>query len=430
MDEYRENVKKVQKALNQDAAFIQPNPYLAQRVLNAANAEYVGKGGVGLRRKYPFGVVLTIVMLLATATAVAVVLLTASQYVETEVVPVAQNNDTVTVNEWFSNDELEQIITLAKENNIAISEQLAAILQSGQGYYEAEVIQSLLRDEFGYDYAAWTIEQKHWYGEVMVAIGFWETNTSCLPGEGDIAYDKAVEIAQDFIVANYGDDISDEETWKRWVTYNATLTDEGSLKPAVWFLEFVPVSPMYNKYQITINNMGEVLACDADLASAVRESGDALVSHYISVYGGLGQWTYETWASLGHQLKKCLPDTMRSWVFYKTEYILPPENGLSYESAKAKAMEFVGSQYATVGSAVCCNGLGQPTWKIEVLIQEPEDVGSGQYTAIWLVEIDCTSGNVIETCEFVVGSEMDPLITYVPQELWDNMPSMPETPNG
>lgn len=430
MDEYRENVKKVQKALNQDAAFIQPNPYLAQRVLNDVNAESNGKGGVGFRHKYPIGVVLIIIMLFTTVSAVAVVLLTASQFVETEVIPVAQNNDTAIVNEWFSNEELEHIISVAKENNIAISEQLTKILQSGQGYYEAEVIQSLLRDEFGHDYAAWTIEQKHWYGEVMVAIGFWGTNTSCLPEAGDIVYDKAVEIAQNFIAENYGDDISDEETWTRWGTYNATLTDEGSLQPAVWFLEFVPASPMHNKYQITINSKGEVLAFDADLASAVGESGDALVSHYISVYGGLGQWTYETWASLGQQLKKCLPDTMRSWVFYKTEYILPPEDGLSYESAKAKAMEFVGSQYATVGSAVCCNGLGQPTWKIEVLIQEPEDVGSGQYTAIWLVEIDCTSGNVIETCEFVVGSEMDPLITYVPQELWDNMPSMPETPNG
>ena len=157
MDEYRENVKKVQKALNQDAAFIQPNPYLAQRVLNDMNAESNEK--VGLRHKYPIGVVLIIIMLFTTVSAVAVVLLTASQFVETEVIPVAQNNDTAIVNEWFSNEELEHIISVAKENNIVISEQLTKIMRSGQGYYEAEVIQSLLRDEFGHDYAAWTIEQ-------------------------------------------------------------------------------------------------------------------------------------------------------------------------------------------------------------------------------------------------------------------------------
>lgn len=51
MDEYRENVKKVQKAMNQDAAFIQPNPYLAQRVLNAANAERIGKDGIVVKKK-------------------------------------------------------------------------------------------------------------------------------------------------------------------------------------------------------------------------------------------------------------------------------------------------------------------------------------------------------------------------------------------
>ena len=430
MDEYRENVKKVQKALNQDAAFIQPNPYLAQRVLNAANAECIRKGGVGLRHKYPIGMVLIIIMLFVTATAVAVVLLTASQFVETEVIPVAQNNDAATVNEWFSNEELEHIISVAKDNNIVISEQLTKNLQRGQGYNEAEVIQSLLRDEFGRDYAAWTIEEKHWFGEVMVAIGFWETNMSCLPGAGDIVCDKAIEIAQNFIAENYGDDISDEETWTRLVTYNAMLTDEGSLQPAVWFMEFVPESPMHNKYQITINSKGDVLAFDADLASSVGTSGDALVSHYISVHGGIGQWSYETWALLGQQLKSCMPDTFRSWVFYNAEYTLPPENGLSFEEAKTQALESVGSQYATVGSAVCCNGLGQPVWKIEVLIKKPEDIGSGKYSAIWLVEIDCTSGSLIDMREFVVGSEMDPLTQYIPQELWDNMPSMPETPNG
>lgn len=72
MDEYRENVKKVQKALNQDAAFIQPNPYLAQRVLNAANAECYGNGGIVVKKKLSIGFVAAFILMLSTVTALAI----------------------------------------------------------------------------------------------------------------------------------------------------------------------------------------------------------------------------------------------------------------------------------------------------------------------------------------------------------------------
>ncbi len=75
MDEYRENVKKVQKALNQDAAFIQPNPYLAQRVLNAANKECDMKGGYIVMKKRTILIVFAFVMLMSSLTAYATVLL-------------------------------------------------------------------------------------------------------------------------------------------------------------------------------------------------------------------------------------------------------------------------------------------------------------------------------------------------------------------
>lgn len=72
MDEYRENMKKVQKALNQDAAFIQPNPYLAQRVLNAANAECYGNGGIVVKKKLSIGFVAAFILMLSTVTALAI----------------------------------------------------------------------------------------------------------------------------------------------------------------------------------------------------------------------------------------------------------------------------------------------------------------------------------------------------------------------
>ena len=115
MDKYRENVKKVQKALNQDAAFIQPNPYLAQRVLNAAN----GKGGTRVRKKFSFSLVLVLVLLLLAVTAVAEVLLSMRQIVDEHAVPMANEYS----GESYTIEDTNLLLQLAKENGIVFSEE-------------------------------------------------------------------------------------------------------------------------------------------------------------------------------------------------------------------------------------------------------------------------------------------------------------------
>ena len=69
MDEYRENAKKVKKALEQDAAFIEPNPFLAQRVLGMAHG--ATNGGLKVKRKVSAGLVLALVMLMSAVVALA-----------------------------------------------------------------------------------------------------------------------------------------------------------------------------------------------------------------------------------------------------------------------------------------------------------------------------------------------------------------------
>lgn len=428
MDEYREHVKRVQEALDQDAAFIQPDPYLAQRVLNQAKME----GEKTVKKKLTVGLVIAIVLMLATVTALAVALLTASQLVEEDVVPIARDNDTAEINEWFSNEELRHIIEVAQENNIQVSDELLTLIENGRGYYEQEVIMSLLRAEFGDNFSEWTIEQQHWFGEIMVEIGFWDYNQYRLPAEKEISCQEAVNIAKKYIAERYGDDVTDADMWKLMVSYEALRTDEGIIRPAQWCMRFTPASANFNAYSLTMNSAGEVLTFDVKAIPAGNESGDAIIDHYISVYGGLREWTYDIWASLGERLKGCARDidTERSWAFYQADYILPPEEGIPYEEARRTAMEAVGNEYTTTRSAVCCQGGGRPIWKIETLTQYPENIGSGRYSAIWLVEIDCITGEVLDKQEFVAGSGTDPLITFVPQQLWMNMPPMPEGPNG
>ena len=71
MDKYRQNVELVQDAIKQKCALLQPNPYLAQRVLSAA-VESGGRRG----RKVSVGFALVFTMLMMSVTALAAVLLT------------------------------------------------------------------------------------------------------------------------------------------------------------------------------------------------------------------------------------------------------------------------------------------------------------------------------------------------------------------
>lgn len=67
MDEYRRNVEMVQRAVYQDVAGIRPDPYLAQRVLHAAERE---RRVVGRRKRFAL-VLLAAALLIGTAAAAA-----------------------------------------------------------------------------------------------------------------------------------------------------------------------------------------------------------------------------------------------------------------------------------------------------------------------------------------------------------------------
>lgn len=67
MDNDRKRVEIVQKAIEQKCAFLDPDPYLTQRVLSAAN-EKNGR----IRAKMPRSLLLALAMVLVTVTAVAI----------------------------------------------------------------------------------------------------------------------------------------------------------------------------------------------------------------------------------------------------------------------------------------------------------------------------------------------------------------------
>ena len=71
MDNYRKNVKLVQEAVDQKCAFLQPDPFLVQHVLSAANE----KGEVKVKKRISVGLVFALALVMLTSfSAVAAVL--------------------------------------------------------------------------------------------------------------------------------------------------------------------------------------------------------------------------------------------------------------------------------------------------------------------------------------------------------------------
>lgn len=389
------------------------------------------RGETRRQRKLSVGLAVALVLMLAAVTAVAVTLLTAAEMVEQHAVPAAQGNDAEAVNETFSHAELGELLRLADENGLTVPKELRTAFEGDQGYWEEEAIMGLMVSEFGGPYSTWSIEQKHWFGEVMTAIGFREHNHARLPAQGDISCEEALHAAQARILADYGDDVSDATLWCRSIDYSDYILPDGRISAPEWEITFTPASADRSAYRLLISRAGEIRSLDVHAAPASGGSGDAVVEHFIAISDGMHAWSYETWANLGRELEACTADTIRSWLFQRAGYRLPPASGLSCEEARALALAAVGLAYSDTRSAVCCTDAGTAIWKIEILTSAPEDIGRGRYTAIHLVELDATTGSLRDKREFIVGGSIDPIITFIPSSLYGTQPdNLSDTPNG
>ena len=172
MDEYRENVKKVQKALNQDAAFIQPNPYLAQRVLNAANGNRVC--GVSMKHKLSLSMVIVIALLSVSLVASAVVVI--NTFIERAAMLQDEKGD---MSHWTLEEKIDLIVSM-KESGIDIPQELLDLLTSGGvSTEEANRIADRL-----------IVEKKHSREALAEQYGFTRTTFSFFSTQVDFVEDK------------------------------------------------------------------------------------------------------------------------------------------------------------------------------------------------------------------------------------------------
>lgn len=404
MDEKRLQ-EQVTQAVQKRCAHLRTDPFLAQKVLRAARR----KEPVTVKRKLPFGVVLALVLMLLTVTAVAAVILSGMELIEQAAVPLAQGNDgnVRPVNE-FSNEELHALITAAAENGIILDDSTHTMraLRNGEGYWEEEAIMDICREVFGGLYSEWTVEQRHWYGEIMIAIGFWEENREEIPGPDDLPSDEVRALARETVWEHYGADvpIDDPDKYRCLEWFYGPAND--SEPYAFWTFQFIPKTLEGAAYFISIDSQGEWIEHNSAPQdwSSYTESG--LLGGINVTYGypenDQFAWPPEAWVTFGQMLPQA--EHSEYWseeyeAYLASTYLLPDAGDMSAARAREIALtDAAVIDYANV-STVLLGKDDQRIWKVSFFVIREQVRREG-----YVYEIDSRTGEILYKAERAIGA--------------------------
>ena len=259
--------ERIQHSLNAELSGLRTTSYQRDQYFENAT------GGYKVKRKISAVAILVAALMLITVTALAVALLSPKEVVEQVAVPIAQNNDQAN----YSYDELKELISALNENGITLDEgsRLMQAFSTGHGYWEREAIREICLSAFGENEGAWTIEQRHWYGEMMVAVGAYGMNVNLIPEDGDMTVKEAHSYAAKALREAFDVDLPEEsnENWLIYEMFSVGLDLETNSYPpekAEW--HFVYIDRITNKmvYDILFDRKGENIITDKQDADDAR----------------------------------------------------------------------------------------------------------------------------------------------------------------
>ena len=144
---------------------------------------------------------------------------------------------------------------------------LMQAFESGRGYWERDAIHEICLAAFGKDEGAWSIEQRHWYGEMMVAVGAWDRNDFLLPGEGDLTEQEARKLAVMALKDAYSIELPLESTkdWHVGIGFVSNYYEEG--ENSYWIVEWQinfsrPEKPNVLVYDVSFDRHGNNIQTD------------------------------------------------------------------------------------------------------------------------------------------------------------------------
>ena len=211
--------EKVHTGIDQHCAPLTSDPYLMQRVLNAANAGYVGKGGIVVKRKMPIALVVAVALMLSGIVAVAATLLWQDYVPQMKqreheigdymVWPAARRiqlaKDIVAMGYLDESDDTRILSsdTTSEQDKVAAADRLMLKLT---GLEEVKEIHSTLITYaiMGHE-DTWTPEQRVWWNSIVTMYGDdGATDTLIVPTKDVLSEQDAIAIAKATIQEAYG----------------------------------------------------------------------------------------------------------------------------------------------------------------------------------------------------------------------------------
>ena len=436
---------RIQQSLNAELSGLNTTSWQRDKYFENAT------GGYKVKRKLTYGLVLAIVLLLAAATAIAVALLSPREVVEQVAVPMAQENDSDwRVNTEFSPEELAEFIRAANESGITIDENDAIMqaLRNGEGYDEEETIMEVCRKAFGGTYSFWTLEQKHWFDEMMVAIGFADGPVWDMPGEGELSEEEAKakliaaiqdEFNDEMYQSDYGEEmnLADSDKFRLALDYYWQPAKDGT----VWHMDAWPLGEeRLDYYTASLDKDGNVLNVIArtrrnpnatehpaqkpvpeptDTAQTAAGESTAYTQGWISlsrldsvtadnildraetVYGLTNDWTSEVWAEVAEAVREMPADTLEGKMVKATPWIAWREGLLTQEEAEEQAFRKTGMRIGEYNNVCLIDSQPNPVWKFRLIEY------SGEYRDM-LVEIDAVTGELLDLDMFMTQNPVEP----------------------
>lgn len=389
--------RQITRAVEYRCAHLGTDPLLAQRVLREADR----KEPVVVKKKLSFGLILAMLLILLTATAVAAVLLSGMEVIEQEAVPAARQNDgEVRPENEYSYEELQAIVRTAEENGIVLDDDsnLMRALRMGEGYYEEETIMEICRQAFGGLHYEWTVEERHWFQDMMIQIGWASENSYPLPGESDLPSEEARALAKQTILDNYGPDTPLDDP-ARFRSREEFIPAGENGADSWWAFDWAPATLNAPAYTVTIQG-DEVIHHGAEgqfnwTDYTEQDLEDAVDSVYNYRYSGAGMsaWTYEAWHAFGEKLAGAKHS--EKWdeaydAYAASCYLLPDESDLTKKQAREIVFTDAGvKDYSNVNMMLLGKG-EQHIWKIT--FQTSEKTGVRQALSY---EVDSRTGEIL-----------------------------------
>lgn len=398
MDEKRLR-EQIPHAVEAHCAHLHADPFLAQKVLRAAER----KERPVVKSKMRFVLILSMILMLLTATAVAAVLLTAMEVIEQEAVPMAQSNDgEVRPETEYTYEELKALIAVAEENGIYLDDDTNVMraLRSGKGYYEEETIMAICREAFGGMYYEWTVEEQYFFENIMVQIGWQTKNNLVLPGEGEMSCAEARAFACQIIRENYGAELPLDDETKYRVQEGYSPYENDGVMTSNWVFRFLPRTLDGTTYWVSFDGDGSFIEHTAAPAPDWSDYNERTlferiedVYNYRNPGDGMRTWEVEAWHAFGQML----PGARRSdkWNgeydgYAATTYLLPGEGDLTKRQARDIAFADAGvKDYTNVTELLLGKG-GARIWKISFATSEKTGLHQ-----VMTCEIDSATGEIL-----------------------------------